>query len=196
MATVLLDKEIRIAFENHWTRKHSQGQLMHELRVGNGHAIADLVYAGNSLHCFEIKSDSDNVRRALVQSTVYDKSFPRISLITTSKHLSTAFEILPSYWGIITVDFEDIYKIRYKRPANLSPLFEIEKTLEILWKVELLELLNDFPEIGNSVKLNRSELILSLKKMCNKSTLIKRCARLLSVRNENYQKINWKSYQS
>jgi hypothetical protein len=114
--------------------------IIEELRVHNGNAIADVVAVHKYAHCYEIKGDTDAVRRILVQRQFYDLAFRRITLVTTDRHLDNALRLLPGYWGIMVASqLRGSVAIRYARRASQNPLYNTRVALMTLWKSELLE---------------------------------------------------------
>jgi hypothetical protein len=114
--------------------------VIEELRVHNGNAIADVVAIHKYAHCYEIKGDTDSVRRILVQCQYYDLAFRRITLVTTDRHLNNALSLAPSHWGIMAAtESKSGVAIRYIRRATRNPLYNTRIALLTLWKSELLE---------------------------------------------------------
>jgi hypothetical protein len=159
--SVLLDKDIRDIFSTHYARKFPKSNLLNEVRINNGLAIADLVSVGKkTFHCYEIKSDRDKISRVIDQSKYYDVAFNKISLITTVAHQKRALDIIPDYWGLIIVSNTPQIKIRYIRKASFSPLFSKQKALLTLWRDELLGIMLMKNIIEKSMnKFSRNDLI-------------------------------------
>ncbi len=132
--------------------------IIEELRVHNGNAIADVVAIHKYAHCYEIKGDTDAVRRILVQRQYYDLAFRRITLVTTDRHLENALNLAPTHWGIMVAsESRGSVAIRYARRATRNPLYDTRVALLTLWKSELLEVaLPITPKKLN--KLNRAQL--------------------------------------
>lgn len=119
--------------------------IVEELRVHNGNAIADVVGLYNEAHCFEIKSDLDKIQRVREQSKFYNPSFPKISLVTTEKHLLKAQQICPPFWGILLAkENGDELTVRNVRKAKKNPEFCKKTALLALWKIEML----NFPTLA------------------------------------------------
>lgn len=132
--------------------------ILEELRVHNGNAIADVVSIYNYAHCYEIKSDKDNVERALKQSKYYDLAFRKVTLVTTEKQSDKARRLVPSYWGIIIVKTIDGKPtLLCERSATNTPSFDKKIALLTLWKSELIELAQHITTV-NITKKPRSAL--------------------------------------
>ena len=138
----LNDKEIRpncINFLN--TCSNKPNKVIEELPVSYGSAIADVVGIYNTLHCYEIKGETDTVQRIQKQGEFYNKSFPLITLVTTVNHLEYALKSAPYYWGIILAKSENgTTTFSIIRDASKNPDFSGEEALHTLWKNELLSI--------------------------------------------------------
>ena len=136
----LNDKQIRPFLINYLNNAENKPQkVMEELSVCYGDAIADVVTADNILHCYEIKGETDTVQRIQQQGQFYNKSFVKITLVTTENHLEYAMKSAPAFWGIILAspsDNETVFTI--KRTPQENPNFSGEEALHTLWKNELL----------------------------------------------------------
>ena len=136
----LNDKQIRPFLINYLcTATNKPQKVMQELSVCYGDAIADVVTADNFLHCYEIKGETDTIQRIQQQGKFYNKSFLKITLVTTENHLDYALKSAPGFWGIILVTTAENKTIfTTKRIAKKNPNFSGEEALHTLWKNELL----------------------------------------------------------
>ena len=191
--SILLDKDIREIFSTHHTRRYPKSNLLNEVRINNGLAIADLVSIGvKSTHCYEIKSDRDKIARALEQSKYYDLVFNKISLITTYAQYEKAIYTIPSYWGIVIVGNNPKNKVHYFRKAEISPLFCKQKALYTLWRDELLKIMLIKNITEKSInRSSRSKLIETLCDNLSNTEVCKLLNQNLLIRQQNYQKIEW-----
>lgn len=101
----MTDPEIRhLLFTRLAKRKSfSESQLCEEVPIQNGLTRADVVFCGNRLECFEIKSHRDTLKRLFSQGWQYEQSFDRVTLVCATKHLNKAFGIIPKWWGVLEV---------------------------------------------------------------------------------------------
>ena len=187
--SILLDKDIRSIFTAHHAKRYPKSNLLSEVRVNNGLAIADLVSIGiKTSHCYEIKSDKDKITRVLDQAKYFDIAFNKISLITTSTHCKKALDIIPPYWGIIIVSDTPREKVRYLRKASVSPLFSEQKALLTLWRDELLGILMMKNVIDKPmIKLSRSGLIDILCKSLSTTEICRSMNNYLLSREQYFQ---------
>ena len=132
--------------------------IIEELRVHNGNAIADVVAVYKEAHCYEIKGESDSVNRIIKQGAFYDLVFSKVTLVTTSNHLSLARTLAPSHWGIVQVTLKgDRFKFIHHRAAKPNRLYNKKLALLTLWRCELTEVANEICN-ENLGKLNRDGL--------------------------------------
>lgn len=141
----LNDKQIRPFLINYLNNaKNKPQKVMEELSVCYGDAIADVVTADNILHCYEIKGETDTVQRIQQQGQFYNKSFLKITLVTTKNHLDYALKLAPVFWGIILASSSNNTTVfTIKRKAKKNPDFSGEEALHTLWKNELLAISKD-----------------------------------------------------
>ncbi len=152
--------------------------IIEELRVHNGNAIADVVALYKEAHCFEIKGDGDKIERIATQGRFYDFSFRKITLVTTTKHLSKAETIAPNYWGLMVAsDTNNRVTVRHIRPAQINPNFHKNLALLTLWKAEMLELLESQKKHKTKKREFLAELISANKRKIELSSNI--CSTLL-----------------
>lgn len=155
----LTDKEIRRALLVHLGRRANPPRAtLEEIHVCNGNAIADVVAVYKSMHCYEIKGETDSINRIVRQSQFYDQAFPLISLVTTSNHLKKAELLAPKHWGIVIAasTSNDAITFKYVRGATRNPLYAPEIALLSLWRSELI----NFPNFSNASldKMNRQKI--------------------------------------
>lgn len=156
--------------------------IIEELRVHNGNAIADVVTVHNHPHCYEIKSDNDNIHRVLKQSAYYDLVFNKTTLVTTESQLKKALQLTPAHWGIMLArETSGLVKLGYARAAKQSPYFDKRLALLTLWKSELLDIAFSI-EVEQSEKLNRTKLSELIAEKERKNTLIRRIGEKLIAR--------------
>lgn len=157
---MLRDKEIRSALVDHLMKRSPKpARVIEELTIDNGNAIADVVACYREMHCYEIKGETDNVRRILLQSEFYSRSFPKLTLVTTENHVRWAMDKIPSYWGIIlATPVKDRTILRYVRKAGTNPKFSKKDALLMLWKAELTAIAIAHPEVIFKKSFNRDAI--------------------------------------
>lgn len=138
----LNDKEIRTAFIKRLrSRKPAPNNIIEELSVDSGNAIADIVTVSKDLHCYEIKGESDKIERLKRQSISYDLAFRKVTLITTSNQLAKAKAAIPPHWGLIETKYvAEQVKFLYHRKALMNPKYCKYTALQTLWKEEMMRI--------------------------------------------------------
>lgn len=172
----LYDKDIREALINKLTNKSNI--VMEELHIHNGNAIADVVSLNKEAHCYEIKSDVDNIRRIEKQGLFYDVTFNKITLVTTEKNLKMALEITPKHWGImIAHQKKEVVILKYIRGTKYNRKFNKSISLKILWKEEMLAL----GYLKNKL-MRRDELVQLIAKENTRKKILEKISSTLSLR--------------
>ena len=157
---MLRDKEIRTALVDHLMKRSPKpARVLEELTIDNGNAIADVVACYREMHCYEIKGETDNVRRSLSQSAFYSRSFPKLTLVTTDNHMRWVMDNIPSYWGVILATLgKDRTILRYVRKASTNPMFSKKDALLMLWKAELTAIATAHPGVLFKKSFNRDDI--------------------------------------
>lgn len=142
----LNDQKIRSALKSKLqAQAFKPRDVIEELQVCNGNAIADLVALYKEAHCYEIKGSGDKIERILTQGQYYNYAFRKITLVTTENHIGKALSICPACWGVM-VAFESRskgIKIRHVRGAKINPDFCKKVAALTLWKSEMLSILKE-----------------------------------------------------
>ena len=76
---------------------------------------ADLLILSDSFHALEIKGDADRLTKLSCQLEDYCKTFDKVSVVITKKHLVNAKKIIPRSVGLILVEGERIIVLRDPR---------------------------------------------------------------------------------
>jgi len=134
-------------------------KIVEEIAVKRGLAIADVVANYQTPHCFEIKSDMDSLTRLKNQATMFSDVFPKVTLVTTIKHLDKSLFIIPSWWGVIIASRNKNQKVilKYFRKSQNNPKDTSKDLLKILWNEELKDVLNK-TKVPYKKSENRDEL--------------------------------------
>lgn len=158
----LNDSKIREALSRYLNNKDfDDAEIFEELHVCNGRAIADLVTLKEGMHCYEIKGDGDKIERILEQNKYYEKSFRRLTVVTTDKHLEKAIDIAPGNWGILVARFDKSNNVVVKsvRRAKINHEFDKMSALLALRKSEMLEML---PSRDKKIERNSRAVLASM----------------------------------
>nr|WP_262926058.1 sce7726 family protein [Pseudomonas asiatica] len=157
---VLRDKEIRAALVDHLMKRSPRpARVIEELTIDNGNAIADVVACYREMHCYEIKGQTDNVRRLLAQSEYYSQSFPKLTLVTTENHIKWAEANVPEHWGLMLAkENSGRVVLSYVRKAGSNSNFSKQKALLMLWKAELTAIANSYPQVLLKKSFTRADI--------------------------------------
>ena len=159
---IVSDKSVRNAITSRISRfrpQESAIRLVEELELERGAARIDMAFFGDDLLGVEIKSPKDTLSRLPEQSRIYSRVFDRVVIVAASKFIPKVLEIVPSWWGVLTIHSnENRIFFRQERQAIANPNVEIEAVLQLLWKDELLTMLNATPEASINTKLARPQL--------------------------------------
>ena len=140
-------------------KKISPRKILNEITISDGLARPDIIAIYNYSHCYEIKGDNDKIQRIVKQSTYYQSSFKKNTLVTTQRHLKKALEFLPESWGIVlAVNKNETIVFKYVRKSSYNPLYCKNIASKILWKGEMQQLLKN-KAVGYTSNLTRSDLI-------------------------------------
>lgn len=124
--------------------------IANEVSLGALRRRADLVIADRRLVGFEIKSNSDTLRRLPEQLLAYSSTFDTTILVVGRRHLSNALQIAPKHIGIWLVEDGQHISVR-RRPSKRSH----SNISGIVSALSLADLERSFSHIG----LSRNEWV-------------------------------------
>lgn len=121
---------------------YSDTRIYREKKIGS--SICDMLAVTKRLVGFEIKSDLDNYERLERQIKAYDTFFDKNYIVVGKSHLKSAFNKVPTYWGIICIDEKHL---SIERNAKVNKKVSARHQLDMLWKIELKNILvkNNMP---------------------------------------------------
>jgi len=171
----IYDKDIRKLLFNKFLKTEAYTSdpstiIVPEMDVCSGLARIDIAVINGKIHGYEIKSKQDNLERLPSQIKYYNKIFDTMTIVITENHYQKAKGITPNWWGIYCVvnnnysnPFIKIERepIQNKNNTEESNLIYIT---QILWKNELLEMLNNSGIVKGIKNKSRFELA---KIICN-----------------------------
>lgn len=137
------DKSIRKILIAYLQSLNDEIRIYQEKSIGN--SICDVMVVSDNLTGYEIKSDLDNYNRLNEQIIQYNRFFDYNYIVVSHKHLQSAQEKVPDFWGIICI-LED--KVNVVRKASVNQMVKRRSQLSVLWKLELKNIL-----IKNSLPL-------------------------------------------
>jgi hypothetical protein len=113
-------------------------EFVDELWVPRTNERADLAVLGRSMDGFEIKTHRDNLGRLQRQAGAYARIFDRCTVVAAPRHVAPIVELLPEWWGIITVDVGESVTFTQLRPARRNSSIDVETLVRLLWRDEAL----------------------------------------------------------
>jgi hypothetical protein len=142
------DPEIRDLLHAHLTHYLA---VLDELPIGNtigAMTRADVVALGaGQLHGFEIKGDSDTLKRIPLQLNCYGHVFAAINFVVVEKHLRKLTPLVPTWAGLWMASAGQLACIREAGP---NPTQSKTWLAGLLWQVELVAFLkrHDVPVLS------------------------------------------------
>lgn len=138
------EAEIKRALAQHLDGAHGDVStlLLEELKLSNGEIRADVVDV-TDLHCYEIKSEGDSLKRLLGQGSRYARVFDLVTLVTTERHLKKALPILPDWWGILLIPEHAGNGLTQFRAAKPNKRQEVQVLATLLKRDECLQVLEN-----------------------------------------------------
>jgi len=130
-------------------RGDSEALVVEEMGLRDGAARIDVAVISESLHGFELKSDSDRLDRLPRQSAAYGAIFDRMTLVVGPRLREKATELIPAWWGIELAEQAPDGRISFKtiRTAGENLAIDALALAKLLWREEALALLI---EIGHA----------------------------------------------
>jgi hypothetical protein len=145
---IVKDADIRsVLFPMLRSQANNAALVVEELGLCEGEVFADLAVIEKQLEGFEIKSDTDSLRRFERQRDVYSRVMTRASIVVTDKHLDEARSRLPQWWGIlIALPNGRTVEIASVRKARRNPAVDPSALVQLLWRDEALQQLEQMGE--------------------------------------------------
>jgi hypothetical protein len=116
-------------------------EFVDELWVPRTNERADLAVLARSMDGFEIKTSTDNLRRLQRQADAYARIFDHCTVVAAPNHVSSVSEVLPDWWGVMTVLVGDRVTFDSVRPAAPNSSIDVEVLVRLLWRDEVLSAL-------------------------------------------------------
>lgn len=140
--TSMREAEIKRALAHHLdcVRDSMSSMILEELQLNGGEIRADVVDV-HDMHCYEIKSEGDSLKRLLGQGCRYARVFDHVTLVTTERHLKKAIPMLPKWWGILLVPDNEDAAFKQVRVAKPNKGHEPEVLATLLNRDECMSIL-------------------------------------------------------
>jgi hypothetical protein len=141
---VLDDATIRAAMQPHLTRTGLDRLIISELGIEQGSSRADIaVVDDHALWLYEIKGETDSLKRLPAQVDFYSRVADYAVLVVTSNYVRRAMQLLPEWWGVLearkgvvppSTDVVATFTIR--RVPRSNPHIDPLSLVQLLWRDE------------------------------------------------------------
>lgn len=140
--------------------------LLEELGLRHGASVIDIALINDRIHGYEIKSAVDSLKRLPSQINIYNSVLDKVTLVTCNLHFEKAIELIPDWWGIIIAKENSNNSIYLQdlRRAKVNPAPHSLGIAKLLWRTEVLEILEEIGEIEKLKSKPRLELYNKLVK--------------------------------
>lgn len=131
--------------------------ILEEVGIDGGAVRADvLAVTPASMTCFEIKSDSDTIKRLAAQAAAYGRVFEQLVLVAGPRHITKALEVIPAWWGVVVAEGGpgDINLVTLREPQPNEGRDQLHLAA-MLWRHEMLELLDGLGQARGIRSANR-----------------------------------------
>ena len=122
----------------------TQSVFLEEMVVPGRDSRIDLAVVNGSLHGFEIKSETDTLRRLPSQRDSYNALFDRMTLVVASRHVQKAVDLIPAWWGLAVANRDGRRVcIEWSRRPTDNPNPNTTTALKLLWRDEVERIVTD-----------------------------------------------------
>lgn len=142
------DADIRMGLKQKVLRHHimdANALVLDEVGLRHGAARIDLLVVNGLLHGYEIKGDTDTLRRLGNQVRVYCSVLDRVTMVVGEKHLETVIAEVPYWWGIRSAATGQRGGMAFPvmRRARMNPALNPVDVAKLLWRNEALDYLTE-----------------------------------------------------
>ncbi len=189
------DIEIRQSFHKKRLKRHHANKatlVIDELGLNHGRCRADIAVVNGHLVGYEIKSDSDSLRRLEEQVISYNSVFDRAFVIVGERYAESVKNYVPHWWGVILstkgprggIDFRSLRKAQ--RNDSVDPI----SIARLLWRNEAAKILQHKNLSAKKLRQPRAVLYEYLASVFSTRELQK------TVREHLKKRKNWRDLES
>lgn len=114
--------------------------VIHELALCQAEARVDVAAVNGLLVGWEIKTERDTLARLPRQQEVYSRVFDRVWLAADERHIETALQLIPDWWGVMRIrGTHDKCRLVTVRPSRMNRSVDTSSVVRLLWRNEVLE---------------------------------------------------------
>jgi hypothetical protein len=142
------DALIRERFHRMMLRRqhaHKGTVVLNELGLDHGRCRADIAVVNGRLVGYEIKSDSDSLKRLAEQARAYSAVFDRAFIVVGERHVESVQKLVPKWWGVILSSRGPRGAIHFQtlRKAAANTGIDPHLLTRLLWRDEAAEILRE-----------------------------------------------------
>lgn len=135
------ESDVRAAIAERVMTSDGTMRIVHELALCQAAARIDVaVVEPARMVGWEIKTETDGLRRLPRQEAVYSRIFDRVWLAAHAKHLPAALDLVPDWWGVQRVEQRSTgCHLIQVRPSRLNRSIDLRALTCLLWRDEVLD---------------------------------------------------------
>jgi hypothetical protein len=189
------DAEIRQNFHRKILRRQhirNDTLVIDELGLNHGRCRADIAVVNGHLVGYEIKSNSDSLRRLREQVKAYSAIFDRAFIVVGDRHIDKIQNSIPEWWGVIISSRGPKGAINFNmtRRAQMNRSIDPVSVARLLWRNEAIEILHQKKLTPRMLRQPRAVLYKYLAELLNICELRKDIRKYLQKRR------NWRCPES
>ncbi len=188
MNNQLSDPPIRNALHSYLRRRYKnrpETLIIDELGIVQGSARIDLAVINGGMSGYEIKSDTDNLRRLATQAHEYNRVFDRMNIVVTARYLATIGAEIPDWWGVYVAESSgDGVTIRQVRAGKKNPKPDPAAIVQLLWRDEACSALRDLGVPKPTLRARRAVMWTELVRMLSITSLRRLVRAAVSSRSD------------
>jgi len=149
--TLLNDAAIRRSLRSSLHDSLQDGELLfEELGLCEHTARADVAVLGSRFHGFEIKGETDSLRRLCAQVDVYRQVFDCVTIVIAGRLLQSARKVVPRSCGIVSATMTRCRVVLTPiRAAVQQSQVDPANMVQLLWREEALAVLQSIDGISD-----------------------------------------------
>jgi hypothetical protein len=134
--------------------------VVDELGLAHAKVRIDVAVINGCIHGYEIKSSVDKLSRLPGQLTHYTKCLGKLTLVCAPRHIEKVNEIAPAWCGILEADIGARGAIAFRsiRRARKNPDLDMVQLAHLLWRPEIISLLQDLNIPSKELRQSRKHL--------------------------------------
>lgn len=134
--------------------------VIDELGLDHGSCRIDIAVINGHIRGVEIKAEADNLKRLPRQVAAYGEVVDKALLIVDPKHLVSAMEMVPDWWGVMVVERGTTkgMKFRRVRAERVNKSIDPLVLARLLWKPEAQAILRGLGVSERELRAQRATL--------------------------------------